>query len=77
MSGDVKVQPADLRAKAAEINAPWPMTPVNPNPPCALDLASVAVEQLYASATRMEAYVKAGQSEAVRLSESLNAAAEA
>ena len=77
MSEPLRVEPSQLRYKAWQINAPWTPTPTDPQPPCGLDLASVAVRQIYAAADGMRQYVAAGQAEATRLSQSLNAAADA
>jgi hypothetical protein len=74
-SGEVRVEPGDMEAKASEINAPWPPVPTNSIPPCTLRLAGLAVAQVNASAATMTAYIKSGEAEAVRLSESFIAAA--
>ena len=77
MNQPLRVEPSELRAKAAAITEPWPLNPAYPSPPCALQLAEVAVQQIYQMATVMQEYISTGQAEAVRLSQSLNAAATA
>lgn len=75
MSGDVKVDPAELDAKAAQISEPPPAAPGQPLPPCALQVAVDAVAELNKSAAMLVGYAASGQAEATRLAETFRSAA--
>jgi hypothetical protein len=78
MSGEqVKVEPAELDAKAAEISEPMPTAPGEPMPPCGLQVARDAVGELNKSAGVMLGYARSGEAEAIRLAETFRSAANA
>ena len=77
MSGEVKVDPAELEAKAAEIRKPMPPAPGEPLPPCELQVARGAVRELNKKAEALRGYAVTGHVEAVRIAESLISAAAA
>ncbi|WP_163796185.1 PPE domain-containing protein [Mycolicibacterium sediminis] len=66
-----------MDAKAAQISAPMPEPPGEPLPPCALDIAKSAVNELNKSATALRGYSTSGGAEATRLSEAFKSAATA
>ncbi|MGW0160356.1 PPE domain-containing protein [Mycobacterium sp. NPDC003323] len=76
MTGSLNVEPADLRGKAATLDVPLPPAPENPQPPCGLALAGVAVAQITAEGDGMKAFIAAGQQEAQLLSKALAGAAD-
>lgn len=63
MSAPLRVNPADLRGKATELDVPMPATPEQPEAPCGLALANVAVRQVSAEGEGMKAFITAGQQE--------------
>lgn len=77
MAGEVKVDPAELDAKAAQISEPMPAAPGQPLPPCALQVAVDAVGELNKSAEMLRGFAHAGEVEATRLAEAFRSAAQA
>ncbi len=75
MTAPLNVDPADLRGKAAALDVPLPATPGQPQAPCGLALASVAVGQISAEGEGMKSFIAAGQQEATLLSGALRTAA--
>ncbi|CAN7148841.1 PPE domain-containing protein [Mycolicibacterium frederiksbergense] len=75
MTSPLKVEPADLRGKAASLDVPLPPTPEQPQAPCGLELAGIAVRQISAEGEGMKSFIAAGQEEAALLSGALKAAA--
>lgn len=75
MTPRLKVEPQDLRSKAASLDVPLPATPAQPEAPCGLALARVAVGQISAEGEGMKSFIAAGQEEAALLSSALKAAA--
>lgn len=75
MTSPMRVEPADLRGKAATLDVPLPPTPEQPQAPCGLELASIAVGQISAEGEGMKSFIEAGQEEATLLSGALKAAA--
>lgn len=75
MTAPLQVDPVDLRGKAAALDVPLPTTPEQPQAPCGLALASVAVGQISAEGEGMKSFITAGQQEATLLSGALKAAA--
>lgn len=77
MAGEVKVDPAELDAKAAQISEPMPKAPGEPLPPCALQVAVSATTELNKSASAMRGYAAAGEVAATILAETYRSAAAA
>lgn len=75
MTAPLRVDPAELRGKAATLDVPLPATPGRPQAPCGLALANVAVAQITAEGDGMTSFITAGQQEATLLSAALKAAA--
>lgn len=76
MTAPVRVDPADLRSKAARLGVPLPAPPDNPAPPCGLGLAGVAVAQVRAEGEGMRSFIAAGQQDAELLALAMTGAAE-
>lgn len=78
MTKTLNVEYAELIARADELAAPIAGAPTeNGHPPCALELAARAAQQLGLSADNMRIYLQAGEREHGRLAQSLRNAAKA
>jgi hypothetical protein len=73
----MSVDPATLRGKAAILDVPLPPTPEQPQAPCGLEVAGIAVRQISAEGEGMKSFIAAGQEEAGVLAGALKAAATA
>ena len=77
MTSQMRVDPATLRGKAAILDVPLPATPEQPQAPCGLEVAGIAVRQISAEGEGMKSFIAAGQEEASLLAGALKAAATA
>ncbi len=76
-SGEVRVEPADLTAKAGELTTETSDVSVAPTAPCAFAFVLSAAERVADGAETLKSYVASGNAEADRLAAVLNAAASA